>query len=172
MSMWRRNLLLGILVVVLAAFPVALHGMDNWRGADDRGTEAIQSVDASYQPWFSNIFEPSQYGLERYMFGAQALLGSAVTFGVVGWLVGHRRGLAGGGRGDLRTAAAVAGGALLIAAALVLVQTNNSEMQDFVSAVQGACLGFLVFFAGHWLGRRGAGHAPPAGTGQPTAAHS
>jgi|GEM_PF-3782975 len=155
MSLWKRNLLLGLLVVVLALLPLALHQGAEWRGADDRSTEAIQEVDTSYQPWFDHLFNPGDLGIERYMFGLQALLGAAFTFGTIGWFVGRRRALVGGDPvADRRAAFAVLAVAAVVFVALFFVQTEAIELQDLISAVQGVCVGFLAFFAGYPRGRR------------------
>lgn len=155
MSLWKRNLLLGLLVVVLALLPLALRRGAEWRGADDRSTEAIQQVDSSYQPWFVHLFNPGDLGIERYMFGLQALIGAAFTFGAIGWFVGRRRALTGGDpAADRRAALVVLVLAAVVFVALFFVQTEATELQDLISAIQGVCVGFLAFFAGYLRGRR------------------
>lgn len=162
MKLWQRNLLLLVLVVVLAAVPLLfVHGAQ-WKGADDRGMAAIQQVNASYRPWFGYVFNPSALGIERYMFGLQALLGAAVTFGVIGWFVGRRRVFNGAASatetssGDLKIAGAIAVAAVALFAVLFIPQPTSGELQDLLSALQGVCLGYFAFFAGYPLGRRSA----------------
>ena len=59
------------------------------------GTEAIQELAPDYEPWFNSVFSAADAGIEHYFFGFQALLGSLVLTGIVGWLVGRYRGMTG-----------------------------------------------------------------------------
>ena len=157
MKLWQRNLLLLAAAVVLAVLPLILLHDASWTGADDRGTQAIQELNAGYQPWFVHLFDPSALGIERYMFGLQALVGSGVTFAAIGWLVRRRRVVSGA---DWRVLIAAAGAAAVLFGVLFLPNPASTELQDLTSALQGVCLGFFGYFVGFFVARRtGAGLA-------------
>jgi cobalt/nickel transport protein len=165
MRLWQRNLLLGILVVVLAAVPLFFLRGAEWKGADDRGMSAISEVDATFQPWFGHVFDPSALGIERYMFGLQTLIGSAVVTFAIGWLAGRRRVQAGGdapgaapGR-ELAVARAVAVAAVAVFLLLFVPRPQSGELQDLVTSLQALCVGYFAFFLGYPLGQK----AAPAG---------
>jgi cobalt/nickel transport protein len=163
MRMWQRNLLLGVLVVVLAAVPLVFVRGAEWKGADDQGMDAISQVDAGFTPWFNHVFDPGALGIERYMFGLQTLLGTCVVGGAIGWFVGRRRALAGGAGGaELTVARVVAGAAVVVFLLLFIPQPESGELQDLVTSLQALCLGSFAFFLGYPLGKKSV--APSAGT--------
>src|SRR4051812_27516985 len=102
MKVWQRNVLLLVVALLLVGLPLLFSRGAQWSGADDRSTAAIQELQPDYQPWFSSVFEPTGY--ERWMFGLQALLGSAVLSTAMGYFVGRYRARTGGGESDRKTA--------------------------------------------------------------------
>ena len=149
MKLWQRNALLLAAAVTLAALPLVFLRDAEWLGADDRGMAAIQQLNADYRPWFGHLFDPSALGIERYLFGLQALLGASVTFGAIGWFVARRAST------DLKVPVATAGVGLVLLGLLFLPNPKAQELQDLLSALQGVCLGFLAYFVGYVAGRRG-----------------
>ena len=97
------------------------------------------------------------------MFGLQALLGSLVLSGMVGWLIGRYRGMTGTPSPERRLAWIVIGIGLVLAAGLFFVTTEFGELQAFIAALQGVLIGFLGYFVGYPLGER-YGKAHPAGS--------
>src|SRR5438552_8456896 len=124
MKLWQRNLLLLAAAIVLAALPLILLHDASWTGADDRGTQAIQELNADYHPWFDHLFDPSALGIERYVFGLQALLGASVTFAAIGWLVGRRPVLSGA---DVKLPIAMASMATVVVGLLFLPNPASTE---------------------------------------------
>jgi cobalt/nickel transport protein len=151
MTLWQRNLLLLIVAVALAVLPLLLLRDVEWRGADDRGTEAILELNAEYEPWVDHLFDPGALGIERYLFGLQALLGAGVTFAAIGWFVGRRAVVSGT---DLKLPLAVAAVAVVLCGLLFLPDPEAAELQDSISALQGICLGYLAYFVGFRVARR------------------
>jgi len=158
MKLWVRNVLLALVALGLVAVPLLLTQGAEWGATDGRNTEAIQELRPDYQPWFQPFFRSDELGLERYMFGLQALLGSLILSACLGWVIGRYRGRQGSdGASDRRTAMIVCGVGIVIALGLFFVQTEFGELQAFMSAVQGVLIGFLGFFVGYPVGmRRGA----------------
>ncbi|HEX2514367.1 MAG TPA: energy-coupling factor ABC transporter substrate-binding protein [Chloroflexota bacterium] len=154
MSLWVKNLLLAILVVVLVAVPLLFTQGAEWGATDGRNTEAIQELQPDYEPWFAPFFSAADAGIEHYMFGLQALLGSLVLSGIVGWLIGRYRGMTGTPSPERRLAWIVIGVGLVIAAGLFFVTTEFGELQAFIAALQGVLIGLLGYFVGYPLGER------------------
>jgi cobalt/nickel transport protein len=155
MKLWVRNVLLALLALGIVIIPLFFIQGAEWGATDGRNTEAIQELQPDYEPWFESFFRSSELGLERYMFGLQALLGSFILAACLGWLIGRYRGRQGAsGDSDRKTAMIVCGVGIVVATALLFVQTEFGELQAFITAVQGVLLGFLGFFAGYPLGMR------------------
>jgi cobalt/nickel transport protein len=162
MSPQTRNWLLAAVVILLVLVPLAYRGWiaegTEWGGADMQGVAAVEQLaGANFQAWFEPIYSPGD--LERYFFGLQALLGTLLVAGFVGWLLGRSRARNGISSGtDLAIAAALSAIGVVMAIALFFVETEFGELQATISASQGIGLGLLAFFVGYPLGRRaGAG---------------
>lgn len=154
MSLWVRNLLLAVLVVALVALPLLFVQGAEWGATDSLNTEAIGELQPDYQPWFEPLFSAADAGVEHYLFGLQALLGSLVLSGIVGWLIGRYRGMTGTAAPERRGATIVIGVALVLAVLLFFVNTEFGELQAFILAVQGVLVGLLGFFIGYPIGER------------------
>lgn len=159
MKLWQRNLLLAVLAVGLVVIPLAFVQGAEWGGADTQTVDMIKEIRGDYEPWFQSLFAPED--MERYFFGLQALLGTAVLAAAMGWMIGRQQSRGASQGRELRIAGVVIAVAIAAAGALFFVRTEFGEIQALISALQGVCLGLLGFFAGHALGRR---RTLPAGT--------
>ena len=83
----QHNWLLVAGVIALALFPV-LFVRGEHAGSDGQGTEAIQTLQPGYKPWFEPVVELPSGEIESLMFATQAALGA----GVVGFVIGLYRG--------------------------------------------------------------------------------
>lgn len=86
----KKNILLIVLVVLLAVFPLYLQKGAEFGGSDDQAEAAITQIDKSYKPWFSSIWEPPSGEIESLLFSLQAALGA----GFIGYFIGFARGKA------------------------------------------------------------------------------
>jgi len=84
------SLILIGLVILLATIPLFLVKDSEFGGADGQAGELIQAIDASYTPWAESIWAPPGGETESLLFCLQAVIGSAVLFGGIGYLVGVR----------------------------------------------------------------------------------
>jgi cobalt/nickel transport protein len=125
-----------------------------WSGGDTQITEVVGQLQEGYQPWFDSFFRPDELGIERYMFGLQALLGAGLVAAFVGYFVGRRNGRLGREGHERRNAAIISGIAIVLTLPLFLVQTDLGELQAFLTALQGVALGTLGFFIGYPFGKR------------------
>lgn len=87
----KRNLLLLAGFALLTALPLFFHkpGQDAFPGADDQAKERIGEIAPDYRPWFEPLFEASS-GTQNLFFTIQAAVGA----GVLGYVIGRRRGRA------------------------------------------------------------------------------
>ena len=158
MSPARRNWLLTAIVILLVVVPLAYRGWiaegTEWGGADMQGVAAVEELAGEdFVPWFNPIYSPED--LERYFFGLQALLGTLLVAGIVGWILGRSRARHGMESGtDLAMAGLLCAIGVALAVGLLFVETDFGELQATISASQGIGLGLLAFFIGYPLGRR------------------
>ena len=161
MSQARRNWLLVVILILLVVVPLAYRGWiaegTEWGGADMQGVAAVEELAGEdFEPWFEPIFSPKD--LERYFFGLQALLGTLLVAGIVGWILGRSRARQGMESGtDMAIAGVLCAIGVVLAIALFFVETEFGELQATISASQGIGLGLLAFFIGYPLGRRAGG---------------
>ncbi|TZE81815.1 energy-coupling factor ABC transporter substrate-binding protein [Calorimonas adulescens] len=83
-----KNLILGLLVILLVVFPLVTIKNAEFVGADDKAAEAIAQVDKNYKPWFKPIWEPPSGEIESLLFALQAAIGA----GFLGYYIGVAKG--------------------------------------------------------------------------------
>lgn len=85
MALWKRNIILSILVIILAVLPLVMLKDAEFSGADGLAETAITEINPYYKPWFSSIYEPESGEIESLLFAVQAAIGA----GVVGFVLGR-----------------------------------------------------------------------------------
>ncbi len=83
-------LLLGVLVLVTAAYLIGARSGADFAGSDGQATAAIEEGHPSYDTWFTPLSEPSGE-VESGLFALQAALGGAAVGYCVAALRGRRR---------------------------------------------------------------------------------
>jgi len=84
------NAALIVLAIVICTVPLIIIQDSEFGGADGAATEAIAEVDPEFEPWFEHIWAPPGGETESLLFCLQAVIGSAVLFGGIGYMVGSR----------------------------------------------------------------------------------
>ncbi|MBB6443931.1 energy-coupling factor ABC transporter substrate-binding protein [Bacillus benzoevorans] len=87
----KKNLLLLGIVILLAIIPLFMQKGAEFGGADGQAEELIGEINSSYEPWFSNIWEPPSGEIESLLFALQAAIGSGFIGYFVGWTRGKNR---------------------------------------------------------------------------------
>jgi cobalt/nickel transport protein len=85
-----KNILLFLLVIFIAVFPLIINKEAAFEGADGEAENMIGEVSPDYEPWFNVIWEPPSGEIESALFALQAVLGSAFIFYFFGYLKGKR----------------------------------------------------------------------------------
>ncbi|WP_242347886.1 energy-coupling factor ABC transporter substrate-binding protein [Mucispirillum schaedleri] len=85
MALWKKNLILSIIVIVLAVLPLITLKNAEFAGADGLAETAITEINPNYEPWFSSLYEPASGEIESLLFAVQAALGA----GVAGFILGR-----------------------------------------------------------------------------------
>ena len=85
MALWKKNLILSIIVIVLAVLPLITWKNAEFAGADGLAETAITEINPDYEPWFSSLYEPASGEIESLLFAVQAALGA----GVAGFILGR-----------------------------------------------------------------------------------
>ncbi len=85
MALWKKNLILSIIVIVLAVLPLITLKNAEFAGAGGLAETAITEINPDYEPWFSSLYEPASGEIESLLFAVQAALGA----GVAGFILGR-----------------------------------------------------------------------------------
>jgi cobalt/nickel transport protein len=83
-NIWKINLLLIILVIAIAVFPLYYAKNAEFGGADGEAMEIITEQNPEYEPWFSPLIEPASGEIESLLFALQAAIGSGIVFFILG----------------------------------------------------------------------------------------
>ena len=86
--MKAKNVILIILVVLIAVFPLLIKGNAEFAGADAEAEEAITQVQPEYEPWLESLWEPPSGEVESLLFALQAAIGA----GFIGYYFGFVKG--------------------------------------------------------------------------------
>lgn len=90
-NLFRKNLILVLLVIVIAAGPLLFLKGAEFGGSDDQAEEAITQIDENYKPWFSPVWEPPSGEIESLLFSLQAAIGSGIVCYYLGYLKGKSK---------------------------------------------------------------------------------
>ena len=91
-TIWKKNLILLLLVVVNAVIPLIIVPGE-YGGSDDQATDAIAEQNPDYEPWFSSLYEPPSGEIESLLFCVQTAIGAGVAGFVLGRITAqHPRG--------------------------------------------------------------------------------
>jgi cobalt/nickel transport protein len=86
----KQNLLLLLASLIIVLIPLVVITNSDFSGADGQAEEVILSNSPSYEPWFSNFWEPPGGEVETLLFSVQAAIGSGVLFFGLGYFIGKR----------------------------------------------------------------------------------
>lgn len=87
-GLWKKNLILLLLVVALAVLPLITMKHAEFSGSDDQAEKAITQIDKNYKPWAQPFWEPPSSEIESLLFALQAAIGA----GFVGYYIGYNKG--------------------------------------------------------------------------------
>lgn len=90
-NIFKKNLILAILVVAIAVIPLLFLKNAKFVGSDDQAEEAITQIDENYKPWFSPVWEPPSGEIESLLFSLQAAIGSGGVCYYLGYLKGKSK---------------------------------------------------------------------------------
>ncbi len=85
MALWKKNLILIIIVILISVIPLLTLKNAEFAGADGLAETAITEIAPDYKPWFSPIYEPASGEIESLLFALQAAIGA----GVMGFILGR-----------------------------------------------------------------------------------
>lgn len=89
-SLWKKNLILLLGVILLAVLPLYFV-QGEYGGADGEAEGAIQEIDKSYEPWFESLWEPPSGEIESLLFALQAAIGAGVICYYIGYQIGKSK---------------------------------------------------------------------------------
>lgn len=91
-SIWKKNIILVILVIVLAIVPLVYVKEAEFGGADGQAEELITEIKSDYEPWFESFWEPPSGEIESLLFALQAAIGAGLVCGYIGYIMGKHKG--------------------------------------------------------------------------------
>lgn len=74
-----------LLVVLIAVFPLFLKKDAEFGGADGEAEGVISEINPEYEPWADPIMEPKSGEVESLLFALQAAIGAGVIGYYLGW---------------------------------------------------------------------------------------
>ncbi len=77
MKLWKKNLLLLLLALLICVVPLAIV-QGEYGGADDQAESVISEIKPDYEPWFKSIYEPPSGEIESLLFALQASIGGLI----------------------------------------------------------------------------------------------
>ncbi len=77
MKLWKKNLLLLALALLICVVPLAIV-KGEYGGADDKAESVISEIRPEYEPWFKSIYEPPSGEVESLLFALQASIGGLI----------------------------------------------------------------------------------------------
>jgi len=85
LKMWKRNLLIICIVLILLVVPFVLISNSTFSGTDVKANETIAEINPSFKPWLKPLFKPLSQEMETFLFALQAAIGA----GVLGFCFGR-----------------------------------------------------------------------------------
>ena len=80
----KNTLLLLLLIVGIAVFPLIFNSEAEFEGADGQGGDVIAEINPDYEPWAEPLWEPPSGEVESLLFSLQILIGA----GTMGYILG------------------------------------------------------------------------------------
>ncbi len=78
MKLWKKNLLLFSLVIILVITPLVILKNAPFSGADGEVEGVIAEINPDYVPWAAPVFEPASGEIESLLFALQAAIGAGI----------------------------------------------------------------------------------------------
>ena len=78
MKLWKKNIMLLLIVALLVVFPLLYVKEAEFSGADGQAEEVISEIDSEYKPWISPLMEPASGEIESLLFALQAAIGAGI----------------------------------------------------------------------------------------------
>ena len=90
-DIFKKNLLLIALVVIIGVMPLLIIKNSEFGGADGKAEELIQEINPDYKPWANNLIELPGGETESLMFALQASIGAGIIGYVLEYFKGERK---------------------------------------------------------------------------------
>ena len=78
MKLWKKNLILLFVVVLLTVAPLVIAKNAEFSGADGQAEAVITEINKEYKPWVNPLFEPKSGEIESLLFALQAAIGAGI----------------------------------------------------------------------------------------------
>jgi cobalt/nickel transport protein len=83
-TIWKTNVLLILLVIVIAAVPLLIMRGAEFSGADGQAGDAIVEIAPDYEPWAESLLVPASGEIESMLFSLQAAIGAGILCFFIG----------------------------------------------------------------------------------------
>lgn len=83
-GLFRENIGLVLLIIVIIIIPLIFMGESEFEGADDQAEDVIVEINPDYEPWAEPLWEPPSGEIESLLFSLQVAIGA----GAIGYIFG------------------------------------------------------------------------------------
>lgn len=90
-NLFKKNLILAILVVAISVIPLVFAKNAKFAGSDDQAKKTITQIKPNYKQWASPIWKPPSAEIESLLFALQAAIGAGVVCYYLGYLKGKSK---------------------------------------------------------------------------------
>ena len=83
-GLFRGNIGLVLMIIVIIIIPLIFMGESEFEGADDQAEGVIEEINPDYEPWAEPLWEPPSGEIESLLFSLQVAIGA----GAIGYIFG------------------------------------------------------------------------------------
>lgn len=77
MKLWKKNVLLLLVVVLIAVIPL-IFVKGEYGGSDSQAETVITEINKDYKPWAASLFVPASDEIESLLFALEAAIGGGI----------------------------------------------------------------------------------------------
>ncbi len=79
LKLWQKNLILGLIAVVVVVVPLMVLTNTEFGGADGAAMDLVGEINADYKPWAEPLISPPGSETESLLFALQAAIGAGIV---------------------------------------------------------------------------------------------
>lgn len=85
MKLWKRNLILIVIIVIIIFSQLIFIKESEFLGTDTLAENVVMEINPTFEPWINKIFPENSGEMETFFFTLQAAIGASI----VGFILGR-----------------------------------------------------------------------------------